>query len=527
MTRSRRLLALTAVVTATLALPGPPAGAAPAGTVQTHTFLRNLTLPADGPAVEEHLDVLLTSDRAGWAGEVTVGVDTSAIGTVADVAVESLSDGAECSAAGAVTRCTLPGPHRVYDPPENGAFSVIVMANVTISVTPKPGATVGTTGALTISARADDGPTTTRTSTVRIGEGVNLTAVDPGARTVAPGGSTALRPQVRNTGTRAVEGVTLVVSADETALADTDFGNCTYGYVVACTFDTTLAVGQTYRSSAPFTVAVPRDAAVGSRTGLSAQWLTLAEWEDWQEMSAGLPGGRQGTGPDLELSQLATAAAVPQADVDGDDNGTFAQVTVTGGRRLDVVAVGATVAGEAGETRTIEVGLVNRGPGTLHYPPFSNNLPGVYVTLPPGLSVVRADSRCASPFDVGDDPAGPPPSPDAEESWDSGPPLYACRADSVQLRPGQQLLYAFTVRVAPGAREGKGSVEVMVYDDEKGVDRDAGNNTAAIILSVGGAGGGLPVTGTAPALVAGSGILLVLFGAAVTVALRRRTRFTT
>ena len=526
MTRSRRLLALTAVVSAALAVLGPPASAAPEGTVEAHAFLRHLTLPVDGPTVDEHLPILLTSDRAGWAGEVTVNVDTSAVGAVADVDVQVSFDGADCSAAGAVTRCTLPGPHRIYEMPDNGTIGFITSEFVTISVTPKPGAAAGATGALTVTARADDGPTTTRTSTVRLGEGVNLTAVDPGALTIPPGGSTALRPKVRNTGTRAVEGAALVVSAAEDALADTDFGNCTYGYVVACTFDTTLAAGQTYQVSAPFTVEVPRDAAVGSETGMSVQWLTLAEWQDWEDMSDGLPSGRQGTGPKLELSELATAAAVPQADVDGDDNGTYAKVTVTGDRRLDVVAVGATVAAQAGETRTIDVGLVNRGPGALRYPPFFNNLLGVHVSLPPGLSVVRADERCSLLGDDEDDPAGPPPSPVAEDSWDSGPPLYSCQAESVQLRPGQRLSYAFTVRVAADARDGKGSVEVALYDDEDGVDRDAGNNTAAITLSLGGAGGGLPVTGPATTLIAGGGVLLVFLGAAVTVALRRRTRFT-
>jgi hypothetical protein len=524
MTWSRRLLALTAVVTTTVVPLGLPASAAPDGAVQTNVFFPNLTVPAEGPAVDEGLTVFLTSDKDGWAEEVTVVIDPSAVAAFADVTVEGEADEVSCSTDGPLVRCTLAGPHRIIGVPDDGGFGLVTVASALIRVAPKPGATPGDTGALTITGQADDQPTTTRTSTVRIGEGVNLTAIDQAPRSVPAGGTAALRPQVRNTGTRAVQGVTLMMSGAERVLADTDFGNCTYGYVVACTFDTTLAVGQTYRPSAPFPVQVPRDAAVGSRTGVSAQWLTVAQWQDWQDMADGLPSGRQGSGPDLELSQLATAAAVPQADVDGDDNGTFARVTVTGGRRTDVVAVGATVAAQPGETRTIDVGLVNRGPGTLLDPPFYNNSPDVRVTLPSGLSVVRADKRCSPLFSHEEGPAGPPPSP-GEEPSSSGPAEFYCLADSVRLKPGQQLSFAFTVRVAPEARDGKGTVEVAMHDDE-GVDRDAGNNTAAITLSLGGAGGGLPVTGTATTLVAAGGALLVLFGAAVTVALRRRTRFT-
>jgi hypothetical protein len=77
------------------------------------------------------------------------------------------------------------------------------------------------------------------------------------------------------------------------------------------------------------------------------------------------------------------------------------------------------------------------------------------------------------------------------------------------------------VRVDPGADDGEGAIEVLM---EERVDRDAGNNGAPITLKVGGAGGGLPVTGRTTATVAGAGLLLLLVGAAVTVVLRRRTR---
>ncbi|MGA5305733.1 hypothetical protein ACPCHT_37965 [Nucisporomicrobium flavum] len=507
---------------ATLVPPGAPAGAAPAGTVTANLFLRNFTLPAGGPAVEEELSFFLSSDRPGWADEVTISVDTASVAAVADVEVEPAQPEVTCRTTGPVTRCTVPGPQQVLKLPETGSFSLFTIPSVTMRLTAKPGSVPGDAGTLTVTAKADDGPATTENARVRIGAGVNLTAIDPRPRTVAPGGSVALRPQVRNTGSRDVEGLVLTLAG--AALADTDFGNCAYeddGGAV-CTFDATLAAGRTYQTSQPFTVRIPSDAAAGSEARTDAQWLTLAEWQDWEDSLGGPSTGRQGAGPDLDLIEVpsARAAQVPQADTDADDNGSSSTVTVTGRRRADVVAVGAMVTGRPGEARRIEVGLVNRGPGTLRYPPFGNNLPFVFVTMPPGLSVLRADARCSALF--AEDPPGPPPSAAAGGSG-SGPLEYACTPQSLRLRPGQRLTFAFTVQPGRAAADAEGAVEVLM-DDVAAIDRKPANNRAAIALRLGGQGGGLPVTGTTAATIAAEGLGLLLTGATVLAALRRRRR---
>ena len=518
MIRSRPRFALMAVAVAAIVSLGSPAGAAPAGTVEANVFLRNLTLAAGGPTVGEDLAVFLSSDRDGWASEVTFTVDVAAVTAVADVTVEPEGPDVTCSASGSVTRCAAPGPHRVIDVPDNGSFGVIAIPSVLISLTARAGAATGDTGALTVTASADGGPVTTRTSRVRIGEGVNLTAVDARPRSVAPGVSVELRPEVRNSGSRDVGSVALVLT-DGSALEGTNFGNCVYGDSTVCTFDTTLTAGRTYRISEPFTARAPRDAVAGSEAGTDVQWLTGAEWEDLRDEGNWPADARQGTGPGLRLTEVASRAGAqaPQADIDGDDNGASLTFTVSGARRADIAAIGATITGPPGAERTIGVGLVNRGTGTLRYPPFLNNLPGVHVVLPPGLAVVRADERCVDLS--AEDPAGPPP-PSAAATG-AVPPLYLCTPETFKLAPGRRLTFAFTVKVTSAARDGGGFVDVSMYG-EPTVDRTPGNNRARIGVAAGGGGGGLPVTGTTAATVAGCGMLLVVAGAAIMTSLRRR-----
>ncbi|WP_250008045.1 hypothetical protein [Actinoplanes sp. M2I2] len=509
MIRLHRLAALTMFLTVGLTLLSAPAQAAPAD-VEGGVYPRNLTLPVGG-SVEESLSPLLFADEDGWADRVTLTIDTSRV-AVADVAVAGFADEANCS-AGPVVRCVLPGPHRVYERPEgDGAYGFVTFSSVSLSFTAKQSAPVGDTGTLSIATKVDDQPATTETATVRIGEGVNLTAVDDKPRTVAPGGGVKLQPKVRNTGPVAVDGLTAVITAGQGVLADTNYGNCTYGFSVACAFDTTLTAGTTYGMSTPFALRVPGDAAAASRMTVSVQWMTAAEWEDWVGEYGDLLGGRAGTGPALRLEEVAVSAAgVPQADIDQDDNGSYTTVTVSG-RRTDVRALGATVPGRAGE-HTISVGVVNQGPGTLRYPPFQNNLGIVRVSLPGPMSVVTADDRCTSRSDDYDLPPSSAP--------DEGPPEFSCALRPTALRPGDRLMFRFTVRIAPTAQDEEGAVGFFLYSEDVDVDRDPRNNQAPIKVTGTGRAPGLPITGTIAATITSTGIILLLIGAAVVVAVRR------
>ncbi|WP_306216051.1 hypothetical protein [Actinoplanes sp. RD1] len=510
MNRSHRSAALTMLAAAALALLPAPAQAAPPG-VEGGVYLRDLTLPAGGKTLEEGLAVLLFADEAGWADSITLSIDTSEVG-VAEVTV-----GGEQCTTGTVVRCVVPGPHQVFQrPDDDGPHGYFTWSLVSLGLTPRDDAAAGDSGTLSVATQVEDGPTTTESATIRIGEGVNLTAVDDRSRTVAPGGAVQLRPAVRNSGTTAVDGLTAVFSADAEVLARTNYGNCTYDYAVACTFDTTLAAGATYRISAPFTLRMPPDAVAASQTSLGVQWLTAAEWEDMQAAYGDPSPGRPGTGPDLPLGKVVAAAAadLPQADLDDDDNGSYTTVTVAGGRRTDVVAMGATIPGTPGE-HAIAVGLVNRGPGTLRYPPFDNNYPTAHIILPAAVSVVSADERCMSLNGVYDAPPSTAPA-------GFSPPEYYCRQSSTTLRPGRELTFSFTVRVARAVHEDAGSVEVALTSDGAGVDRNLRNNRAAIRLTATGGGGELPITGTIAATISAGGLALLLAGTTIVAALRRR-----
>jgi hypothetical protein len=165
----RRVVVLAMFAAVVLGLGGGPVNAA-SGDVEALVYLRNLTLPAGGDAVEEDLTFLLFADRAGRADEVTLDVDVSGLASVAEVEVTGLRADVECS-AGPVVRCVVPGPHQVYPRPEgDGGFVFLTEVLVSMSLTPKAGAAVGDSGVLTVAAKADDGPAMTDTATVRLGE---------------------------------------------------------------------------------------------------------------------------------------------------------------------------------------------------------------------------------------------------------------------------------------------------------------------------------------------------------------------
>lgn len=528
-----RLLAGSAAALAAVAGTALPASAAPGGDPSIGLIFPDTTIAVDGAgkttSVMAWLDVPAGKDGVPTpVRSIRLTVDTADVAGIATVVQdkdEELSPGESCTTAGTVLTCTLTGPFGF----DHAGLELLPLA--ALRLTAKPGVTVGAAGKIALTAQADNGPVATSTAAVRIGEGVDLAAVEAKTQTVAPGARAAADLRVANAGERAVNGSVLVLVGWSDELLDgPGFTNCTYGILLVCTFTDVLAPGKTYALSNPITVKAPGDAAIGSSAYAFGTWFTPA---DWKEALAALPSGggrdllgKPGTGSATRLQGLTSAAGVPQTDSEPTNNSVVSGFVVGGSRRPDMAAVGATVRGSVGDRVKARVGVANNGPGTLYQWHFDNIDLMTRVVVPAGLRAVEVDDDCY-PGLPGDD----------EGDWSGddepvGVSQYVCFPYADRVKAGGRELFDFTFQIDDQAGDAVGSVAINEDDLPPGerIDRDARNDAAKILVDATGGtggGGGLPVTGADTALVAGTGALLLLAGGAgVLLVRRRRLRFT-
>jgi hypothetical protein len=511
-----------------LALPAAPAAAAPAETT-VQPFVGRITLAPGSPekltllwlrvsapeTAEHHIS--LTLDYSGIASFATVDF---ALTTANSDAMPSATSSSGSAAADATGPCTTAGTaftcewdDLIYESDTKLAYAGLV------SATPKDTATTGVEGELQVTAKIDDGAAASATSVVRVGEAVDLDAGDAAEVTAAAGGTTSVTPVIRNGGATTIEGAVLVFAASPQLLGATNYRNCQYGDgTVACTFDTALEQGASYRLSSPFQLRPPTDAVPGSQAPAVAQWTTASEWEDFAEVVDDDFWGESGTGGELELEPVAgSQAAAPQSDVTPLNDTTVITLTVSGSREPDLAAVGTKVT-KAKSQVTIRVGAANRGPGTLRPSLFGNNQVPALVRLPTNVTAVQVDPRCD----------------------EVATRTYVC-ATTTTLRPDDREYFNFVLHVDKASGKG-GQIEVAdtlptITSTRSGsrlktkagtaVSPKAGtevgakatglaNNVAQIVVtSTGGSGGGLPITGSAGSAVVGTasaGLGLVALG---------------
>jgi hypothetical protein len=462
--------------------------------------------------------------------KVTVRVDTAGVDEIATVVATEdflLSEDQSCDRAGTVISCTLTGRFEL-EPGTN------LLALLALEVTAKAGAAPDAHGELAFSARLDDLPAATTTSTVTVGEGVDLAGEISTPRTVAPGANVDAGLRVSNAGTTAVESVVLVMLGWDPSLSPgAGFGNCRYGILTVCTFDDELAPGTTYELATPMRLEIPADAAAGSRASALGGWYTPADFRELIDVAPDLDEatlGPKGTGPAVGLRAVpakgAARAAASQVDTDPKNNILVSEFVVGGSRRTDTAAVGATVTGEPGDEVAARVGFVNNGPGTLYHWTFENTDPSTHIFVPAGLEAVRVDERCfPMAFEDGEEPE------DFATDF-TGAPEYLCLLEEGRTTAEASTLFDFTFRVRADPSAAAGRVLINEADfTEYPIDRDGGNNTAAIVVQLGGEdggeGGGLPVTGGNAGLLGAGGALLLLAGATgLLLVRRRRVRFT-
>ena len=516
-----RLLAAAAAALIGMAV-AAPAVPASAAAPELSVHFPDLAVAAGAPGKVAAVMAWVEAPGARKISTITLSADLADLAGIATVAASEdleVAGDTSCDRAGDTLTCELTGAFLL-----DGDTRLLPLA--VLQVTAARAAVTGATGDLAFTVRADDGPAARSTATVRIGEGVDLAGVDTAPLTLAPGATGSADLRVANHGAAPVDGVVLAMLGwDERLLAGDGFGNCTYGLLTVCTFTDELAPGATYGLSAPVRLRMPADAATGSSATAIGAWYTPA---DFAELIGALPGepgeevlGRPGTGPAVRLTEVAGASArAAQVDTNPENNLTISEVTVRGGERTDLAAVGATVTGAPGTTVPARVGFVNRGPGTLYHLSFENTDPATRVTVPAGLEAVEVDDRCM-PLGGFDD--------------ERAPEQYLCGTFQDATKAKTSVLFDFTFEIgtAAGKRAGTVAINEEEFTGGPGIDRDPRNDTAAITVAAaagsggGGAGGGLPVTGANGTLLGAAGVVLLLAGAAgVLVARRRRVRFT-
>jgi hypothetical protein len=391
----------------------------------------------------------------------------------------SSDPGAPCVAGEGKYTCTLDGVTGRKSPWPLAFFAL----------TPRAGATTGKTGVMSATLVLDGGVEKTVTSEVRVGQAVDLRALENDPITVAPGKAGGTDVRVRNVGSTPVEGAVLLMNVDERVRTGTTHANCWYGeYTVACTFESTLAPGTSYGLSAPVTFRPPADAIPGSVLGTSLTWMTGTEWSDLTDSFASLPSddGEAGTGPALTLTELAAAAADPQADIDDENNWADLSLTVSGKTTVDLAAVGDRITAPVGDKATVRVGVINHGPGRLYPDLFYNNVADFIVTIPENTVVTSEGDDC---FDTGNG-----------SLW--------CRMRPA-LAPGGKEVFPIGLRVEK--RKGDaGKVEVLDQSRAEAQLPDANpdNNVAKLVVT-GTGGEDLPITGPAGYLAFGAFLLAV------------------
>jgi hypothetical protein len=500
---ARRIVAGLAVAGAVLAA-GTPASAAQRAAAGIKMIVPDVSVPLGGPGAEL---------RPAWYADREVELTgTKLTYQLSDLAGVALADG------DGVGNCTSESARKLVCEDQLGMsigpdgmvgyFTALLKADKT--------AKAGTEGTVTATFSAEGIAPITETAAVKVSEGVDLAAGPGVILKKEPGASFDVPLVVRNAGQVVAEGASVIFNRDHAFETTQQFSNCFYrsGQLTACTFDQALQPGTTYRGAMPYKLRAATYAPGVSANEL--QWLTPGELEDQEALliKNGLDGfGTAGSGGVLKLT-AQTSAQARQGDTNPDNNWSTVEVHATGKNGTDLVAVGDTKAGAAGDVVTATVGVRNAGPATLDFGRAGESVARIKISVPAGAAVVSVPEGC-----------------------DKDGASYVCFTGTL-LVAGDSQTYDFGLRIDRVVPDAIGAVVVNEPCEcsQFSKDLDMANNKSAIVLNgtgaggnaggSGGEGGGLPVTGPVGAAVAGAGlVLLVAGGAGVLIARRRRTHF--
>jgi hypothetical protein len=172
----------------------------------------------------------------------------------------------------------------------------------------------------------------TETVQVRAAEAVDLTAGPGQPETASPGERFWTQLQVKNTGTKGIEGAAVVFNSGPGITTRDRPSNCFYqqGRPTACFFDKKLVWDANYAINVELNIS--RDAEAPGQTSLQPQWMTGDEFKDYQNYLArrGLSLGLPGTDLREPLKRVSPMTGVTkfQADQNPDDNWSYVPITI-------------------------------------------------------------------------------------------------------------------------------------------------------------------------------------------------------
>ncbi|WP_405697358.1 hypothetical protein OHA99_21805 [Streptomyces coelicoflavus] len=261
----------------------------------------------------------------------------------------------------------------------------------------------------------------------------------------------------RNVGAMSAHGVVLRLAGSRGLSFPDSYDNCSYAeenkdnliryrQVALCTFEGDFEPGAAYELSEPIGVKTA-DFALGD---IFSYGFDAIGAEGADTLRAG-GGHRQGSGETLTLKPVGSGQS--------GDYTKYAEIDLATGNTYDLDLTGARVAGEQGETVTVDVGLSNHGPAWLGSLRAGGEPIGFTVRIPEGASVVESPCRPVN---------------------DETPDEYLCFADTPFLEDDART-FPFKLRidkVVPGA---KGKISLPDFDNPR--EGDPSNDTGWIVLN--------------------------------------------
>ncbi|MGY5117194.1 hypothetical protein ACWC2H_15265 [Streptomyces sp. 900105755] len=354
-----------------------------------------------------------------------------------------------------------------------------------ITLVPKPGAVVGSSGTVTVSGTASDATVTGDHLTLTNGATQLKVSASAEQLNQVPGDTLTFPLDVWNNGQLpAAKGVELRIDTTAGLHLQGSWANCRDvpasgrgGHIVRetlCDFPTPVEPGRQYALSSPLSVKVGDEA------------LRDKIFYEFTPLTSAAPAN----GPGSPLTLVPRGAMPSDGNID-----PYFTTYVNSVNHADFAVTGDTVTGRRGGHATLHATVIDRGPAVVEDLLDDDAFLPVLVKLPPGTKATKIPDNCQ-----------PPPTDDAS---DPGPRMgrssYQCSFGDPA--PGDRHVLSFTVAIGPRT-PAVSTGQVRTLEVMKGLDPDASNDSAALTLRLAQGGSAAGASGSVsggPS--AGSGLL--------------------